>query len=246
MLQLLEPQLLDADHNQNHGAVAALHRTPDYFRTPSPSRTDAADTALRAWFEDWLTIPVCHFFYMPMPAYLHLTNATVILLRRARLVLLTRYRQGDTYTPEIHMSNSGAASTSINNGGSSNDLMLDLLERLASRFEEARIEMAAAHCSEWSNDLLDLVAWKLKERKACIEKWVKVIANEGHINARSGGEAGESHGAVESGGNGGDFGTFGAIGDPSLWLDPLEALLMGGGDAYESPFQPNGALAWDG
>ncbi|KPM46317.1 hypothetical protein AK830_g26 [Neonectria ditissima] len=92
LLQLLEPQLFDAEHVKSHEAVAALYHTPDYFRTPSTSKKDAADTAPRAWFEDWLTIPVCHFFYMPMSGYLHLTNATVILLRRARLALLTRYR----------------------------------------------------------------------------------------------------------------------------------------------------------
>ncbi|KEZ45802.1 hypothetical protein SAPIO_CDS1616 [Scedosporium apiospermum] len=234
LLQLLESQLFDADHNQNHEAVAALQHAPDYFRIPSTRKTDAADTALRAWFEDWMTIPVCHFFYMPMSGYLHLTNATVILLRRARLVLLTRYRQGDSYAPETHMNNNGAASTSADAGGSSNDLMLDLLDRLASRFEEARKEMAAAHCSEWANDFLDLISWKLKERKACIEKWVDVIANEAHANARGGVEAGESHRPGESGGDGGDLTAFETVEDPSLWLDPLEALLLGGGNPYES------------
>ncbi|KAK7413663.1 hypothetical protein QQX98_007445 [Neonectria punicea] len=220
MLQLLEPQLLDADHIQNHEAVAALHHTPDYFHTPSTSKKDTADTALRAWFEDWLAIPVCHFFYMPMSGYLHLTNATVILLRRARLALLTRYRQGDSYAPEADMNNNGAASTSIDAG---NDLMLDLLDRLASRFEKARIEMAAAHCSKWANDFLDLVSWKLRERKACIEKWINVIANEAHVNAHSGVAAGE-----------GDLTAFQTMDEQGLWLDSLEALLMGGGDAYES------------
>ncbi|KAK7428872.1 hypothetical protein QQZ08_004642 [Neonectria magnoliae] len=220
LLQLLEPQLLDADHIQNHEAVAALHHTPDYFHTPSTSKKDAADTALRAWFEDWLTIPVCHFFYLPMSGYLHLTNATVILLRRARLALLTRYRQGDSYAPEADMNNIGAVSTSIDAGS---DLMLDLLDRLASRFEEARIEMAAAHCSKWANDFLDLVSWKLRERKACIEKWINVISNEAHVN-RPG----------ELGGDGGDLTTFQTMDESGLWLDSLEALLMGGGDAYES------------
>lgn len=232
----MEPQLLDADHIQNHEAVAALHHTPDYFHTPSTSKTDAADTALRAWFEGWLTIPVCHFFYMPMSAYLHLTNATMILLRRARLALLTRYRQGDSYAPEAHVNNNGAASTSIDAGGSSNDLMLDLLDRLASRFEEARIEMAAAHCSEWANDFLDLVSWKLRERKECIEKWINVIANEAHVNAHSGVEVGENHRSSELPGDGGDVTAFGTMDESGIWLDPLEALLMGGGDARESWF----------
>lgn len=227
---------MDADHIQNHEAVATLRHTPDYFHTPSTSRTDAADTALRAWFEDWLTIPVCHFFYMPMSAYLHLTNATVILLRRARLVLLTRYRQGDSYVPEMQLNNNRAVSTTINAGGDSNDLMLDLLDRLASRLEGARIEIASAHCSEWSNDLLDLISWKLRERKTCIEKWINVIADEAHVNSRSGVEAGESHGSDESVGYGGGLTAFGTVNETALWLDPLEALLLGGGDATGSRF----------
>lgn len=173
---------------------------------------------------------------MPMSGYLHLTNATVILLRRARLALLTLYRQGDRYASETRINNSGAASTSINAGGSSNDLMLDLLDRLASRFDDARVEMAAAYCSEWANDFLDLISWKLRERKACIEKWVNVIANEAHVNARSGVEAGESHRPGELGRDRGDVTAFETMDDSGLWLDPLEALLLNGGDAYGSWF----------
>ncbi|KAI9154853.1 Transcription factor himD [Paramyrothecium foliicola] len=234
-LQLLEPQLLDADHFQNQEAIAALQHTPDYFRTPSISKKEAADIALRAWFEDWLTIPVCHFFYLPMSAYSHLTNATVILLRRARLVLLTCYRQGDPYVPKADMNLNAGDFPRTDSGGSSNDLMLDLLDRLASRFEQARVEMAAAHCSEWANNLLDLIAWKLRERKTCIEKWIKVIANQAHANSQSGAEvAGDSYRPGEQSGYNGDLAAFQALDEPSLWLDPLEALLMGNGDAYES------------
>lgn len=219
MLQLLEPQLLNADHVRHHEAITALQNTPAYFHVPSISKTDSADTALRAWFEDWLAIPVCHFFYMPSSAYLHLTNATVVLLRRSRLVLLTRYRQGN-----LHALGTGASTSS----GTSDDLMLDLLDRLASRLEEARVEMAAALCAEWNNDLLDLVAWKLRERKACIEKWVEAIANE---NARRVAGVGAINGTGE---DPGDFSGFGTIDEQGLWLDPLEALLMSGGDGYGS------------
>lgn len=171
-----------------------------------------------------------------MSGYLHLTSVTVILLRRARLALLTRYRQGDCYAPETNMNDNGTASTIVDAGGPSNDLMLDLLDRLATRFEEARIEMAAAHCSEWANDFLDLVAWKLRERKACIEKWINVIAKEAHVNARSGFEAAESHRPPESGGDRGDLTALETMDESGLWLDPLEQLLLGGGDAYDSWF----------
>lgn len=222
LLQLLEPQLVDVNDFQEDGAVAALHHTPDYFRVVSNSRKDVADTALRAWFEDWLTIPVCHFFYLPMSAYLQLTNAVVILLRRSRL-LLTRHPIGDFYPPQMGINGVPFASV---DAGSSNDLMLSLLDRLALRFEEARKEMAAAHCSEWANDFLDLVSWKLRERKACIEKWMKIIA-EAQLNAPSGVEAGGSLG------NGGDLTASFNMDEPTLWLDSLDELLVGA-DAYES------------
>lgn len=233
LLQGSEPQLLDTDHIHNHEAVVALHRTVYSFHTTSTSKTDAAEAALRAWFEDWLTIPVCHFFYMPMSAYMHLTISAVILLRRARLVLLTRYWQRDSSSPEMHMNNNAVTSTSVDIGGSSNDLMLDLLDRLASRFKEAKREMAAAHCSKWSNDFLDLLSWKFRERKACIEKWADVFDNEAQVNARIRDEAREGHRSGESSGDGGDLTAFETTDETGLWLDPLEALLHDG-DAYES------------
>lgn len=170
-----------------------------------------------------------------MSAYLHLTSVTVILLRRARLALLTRLRQGDSYAPETDINNGDVASKRIDAGGSSDDLMLDLLARLASRFEEARVEMAAAHCSEWANAFLDQVSWKLRERKACIEKWINIIANEAYANPRIGVEAGgKSYGSGELGGDGGDATTLQTMDESGLWLDSFEALLLGRGDNYES------------
>jgi hypothetical protein len=183
-----------------------------------------------------MTIPVCHLFYMPMSAYSHLTNVTVILLRRARRVLLARYRQGDACTSTTDTNDSGTASRTMTTGGGlKDDLMLHLLERLASRFEQARIEMAAAHCSEWRNDLLDLIAWKLRERKDCIEKWAEVIAKETPGSVRSNVEnGGEIRRLGETAGNGGELPAFQTMDESELWLDSLEAVLMGGGDAYGS------------
>ena len=224
---------MDVDHFRNYEAIAALHHTPDYFHAASESQKDAAHTALRTWFEGWLTIPVCHFFYMPTSGYLQLMNATTILLRRSRLMLLTRHRLGgDPYPPETD-ANNAASFICTDASNSSDDLMVDLLERLASRFEEARIEMAAALCFEWANELLDLVAWKLRERKTCIEKWVKIIATEAQSNAFSGVEAEGSQKPGEACGNEGNSTASQNVEETALWLDPLEALLLGA-DAYES------------
>lgn len=239
MVQLLEPQLLDLSRFRNTEVVTALRNTPDYFRKASQSRKETADKALRDWFEEWLTIPVCHFFYMPMTGYLQLMGMTTILLRRARLKLLARYRLGDAPHPtDADFLNQDTHSTEASSG--LDDLMLDLLERLASRFEEAKVEMAAAHCSEWANDFLNLVAWKLRERKDCTEKWMAIIANEARhpANERSGVEAGggmERPGVpawLDGGGmNGAD--SYQNMEDPGLWLDPLEELLLSG-QAFES------------
>lgn len=226
---------MESDNRQPYEAATnGLKNTPDYFREPSLSKREAADTALRAWFDDWLTVPVCHFFYMPMSGYLHLTNAVVVLLRRARLVLLTRYRQGNPLASDNNMHLDGNAPFLENHvSGTTDDLMLDLLSRLASRFEEARVEMAAAHCSEWENNVTDLVSWKLRERKGCIEKWVNVIAKE---TARGAESVAATQGLPASNMMETDFSAFQGMDQTGMWLnpmDPLEALLLGGGDVYD-------------
>ncbi|KAL3488949.1 hypothetical protein BJX62DRAFT_239533 [Aspergillus germanicus] len=251
LLQLLEPQLVGSSMSPSQTyekAVAALRHTPGYFCTDTTNkgRKDAADIPLQAWFEHWLTIPVCHFFYMPMSGYMQLMDATVILLRRARLTLLARYRSGETNPSEtdISMNTNGASyptCVSVDAGsGNLDDLMLNFLSHLASRFEEARIEMAAAHCSEWANDFLNLVAWKLRERKACIERWVSILANEAHLSAPSVIEVAGGYRVGEPGSDTGGLGdtttsAFQNMDEPGLWLGdgPLGELLLGG-DAFES------------
>ncbi|KAH7320675.1 hypothetical protein B0I35DRAFT_459447 [Stachybotrys elegans] len=234
LLQLLEPQLVGVGRFQNDEVVDALRHTPNYFHPASGSKKEAADTALRAWLEYWLTIPVCHFFYMPMPGYLQLTDVIVILLRRARLLLVARYRLEDSHFSEVNMNNNRAPS-SADTGSSSDDLMLGLLDRLASRFEEARIEMAAAHCSEWANDLFGLIAWKLRERIACIEKWISIISKEKFVNTLNAeAESSLKHGELGLG-DGSDLAAFQYANESILGLDSLEQFLMdGNGGAFES------------
>ncbi|KAH8168502.1 Winged helix-turn-helix transcription repressor DNA-binding protein [Sarocladium implicatum] len=237
LMQLLEPQLVEADNLRNREAVAALRNTPDYFRSASVGGQEAADIALKACFEEWLSIPVCHLFYMPMSSFLQFTSGIVILLRRARLKLLNRYRLGDSNSAEsIVNPNNVLANGHVTNG--SDDLMLDYLSRLASQFERARIEMAAAHCSEWSNDILDLSSWKLRERKGCMEKWAKIIDRDTQSSATlatDGAGVQQSHRHSDFVyGSEGLSNPFQGMEEPSFWLDPLEALLLGGEDPHES------------
>jgi hypothetical protein len=42
-------------------------------------------TALKAWLENWLAIPVCSYFYMPQPAYVQLVHGAMMLSRWVRV-----------------------------------------------------------------------------------------------------------------------------------------------------------------
>ena len=119
--------------------------------------------------------------------------------------------------------------------GDTEDLMLDLLEHLATRFEQARAEMEAARCSEWRNDLLDMIAWKLKERKACIEKWAKIIFKV--VQRTQGGEPHHGHGrfGFDEENEADDLFAIPHTSEPlESWLDPIEAFLMENSDNFDS------------
>jgi hypothetical protein len=77
---------------------------------------------------------------MPMSGYLQLMDVTVILLRRARLTVLARFRLRDSYQPGTEGTNNGTSSTSVgvDPSSSSDDLMLNLLDRLAIRRSKDR------------------------------------------------------------------------------------------------------------
>jgi hypothetical protein len=235
-MQLLEPQVVDLYSLRNYDAIAALQNTPDYFRTPAIDGKKAADIALKACFDSWISIPVCHLFYMPVSAFMHITMGVVILLRRSRLKLLSRYGLKDPRFSELN-NNMNLAFMGVDAGTGSDDLMLDLLDRLASRCEEARIEMASAHCAEWSNDFLDLLSWKLRERKGCTEKWVDIIGKDAQQNALDGGGDGQQQQQRWNDlmyGSEGVSTAFQDMYDSGFWLDPLEYVLFGGEEHWFS------------
>lgn len=192
------------------------------------NKNDTADTALRAWFESWLSVPVCYFFYMPMPGYGHLMRAIVALLCRARLILLARHGPDPKSVSSVNRAEEPARDTQMPDATGTEGLMLDLLDRLAARFDAARMEMSTAHGVEWKNDFLAQVSWKLRIRKLRIEKWVEIIGAE---------RRGEAHGATEPREPDPSAADPDAVkndgleavdGDAeAMWQDPLEALLRG-------------------
>ncbi|KAH8664742.1 hypothetical protein BX600DRAFT_303330 [Xylariales sp. PMI_506] len=64
---------------------------PTSFISPSLSRASLLDVfsqftaALKTWLENWLTIPVCSYFYMPQPIFTQLTHVAMMIVRWVRL-----------------------------------------------------------------------------------------------------------------------------------------------------------------
>lgn len=52
--------------------------------------------------------------------------------------------------------------------------------------------MAAAHCSEWANNPLDMLSWKFRKRKSCLEKWTEALSDEANAIAPSSLETAET------------------------------------------------------
>ncbi|KAK9249926.1 hypothetical protein V1507DRAFT_76960 [Lipomyces tetrasporus] len=142
----------------SHFSTARLRLLESHLAN-AETLTPAATAALETWFDKWLSIPVCYYFYMPIPGFGHLIYTVTMLARRARILVLARDE-----------------SDSDTNNYAGDDLMLDVLEALAKRFESAREEMCAAHGGEWNNDLLDLAGRRLRVIGARIERWSNIVA----------------------------------------------------------------------
>lgn len=139
-------------------------------------RHRAATSVLKSWIDQWLSIPVCYYFYMPQPGYGHLIYAITLLARQARLSLLSK--------AQTHFANSVSSCASTNTARPAADnvdtrmtetLVLNALDSIASRFEAAREEIGIAHGREWANDLSDLIARTLRVKMVRIEKWSRVL-----------------------------------------------------------------------
>lgn len=146
------------------------------FDAEAFDRYHAAISVLRAWVNNWLTIPVCYYFYMPQPGYGHLMYVVTMLARQARLSLLANVQPNSASSIYSHVSADTAHRVTKNVDAEATEiLVLNALETFAARFEAAREEIGAAHGQEWENNLLDLIAKTLRVKRARIENWSKVL-----------------------------------------------------------------------
>ena len=179
---------------------------------PSPSDPSTDDTfrgfnaALKAWFEGWLAVPVCSYFYMPQPACGQLIYSLRMLAECAKLFsskdqlvyTSTAQSQASTSTrPPVNMSPSEQSSigmpkpfsADIQNNNSvaaagaevSAQLgqkieILGILEAMVRRLEAASEEISEAQGFPWKNDFWALAAKKLKTKRPRFEKWSEIVA----------------------------------------------------------------------
>ncbi|KAK9250686.1 hypothetical protein V1507DRAFT_339903 [Lipomyces tetrasporus] len=164
-LRLFEPLLSDI--------------SPSLANTEMFNHHHPATSVLNSWLNTWLAIPVCYYFHMPQPGYGHLIYAITMLVRQARLSLLSRAH------PNRASSISDVPGVTVNTASiglgteTSERLVLDALESLAARFGAARGEMGAAYGKVWENDFLDLVAKTLRGKKTRIERWSRILVTTG-------------------------------------------------------------------
>jgi hypothetical protein len=151
-VRLLEPQLSQAD-----------------------PWNDAISVALRTWFNTWLAMPACYYFYMPMPGFGQLIYTVTFLARRARIILLARDRARDGSAGTKPLQPTPQAVVPNNFSEATEELMLGVLESLAVRFASAKDEMVTIHGGDWNNDFLDVAARTLRVIKPRIERWCEIV-----------------------------------------------------------------------
>ncbi|KAG4430950.1 hypothetical protein IFR05_013558, partial [Cadophora sp. M221] len=146
-LRLYEPLLQDA---YLLDTVSRTMTTLSLSDTSTQLRFSGCLLALKTWFEHWLTIPVCYYFYMSQPLAAQLIYSMMMLSRWA---LLFSGRGGEE-----------------NNVGCEGQIdVLGILDKTATRFEAAKMEMSAAQGGVWKNGIWDLAARKLRLKSRRVE-----------------------------------------------------------------------------
>ena len=163
---------------------------------------------LKRWFDDWLTVPVCSYFYMPQPTSVQLVYACMALSWWARVAgpsvvtvssVGTASSQKDAVMPRQPVpAFSGLPACpdlslpqpyGPSSGQMLGTLRADILARpelqfdvfavlgtMATRFESAKKEMAAAHGGAWENDTWDLAADHINLKSFRVQKWCETIS----------------------------------------------------------------------
>ncbi|PVH87891.1 hypothetical protein DL98DRAFT_566293 [Cadophora sp. DSE1049] len=176
-LRLYEPLLYDTS------LLDGISRSCTTISLSDPATFDrfsACHTALKTWFNHWLTIPVCFYFYMSQPLPAQLRYSMVMLSQWA--LLFSRSRQITSVTSPRAQSNrhpdTSQAYTNISDAEEEIGV-LSILYIIATRFEAAKTEMSAAQGGVWKNGIWDLAAKKIRMKRSRIEKWWLTVESAG-------------------------------------------------------------------
>ncbi|KAK0113821.1 hypothetical protein ONS95_014069 [Cadophora gregata] len=172
-LRLYEPLLYDAS------LLDGISRSCTTLSLSDPTifnRFSSCLSALKKWFEHWLTIPVCFYFHMsqPLPAQL---RYSMVMLSQWALIFSPSRLTGPSSSPRAHSNQPSGRNPPSRidlNVGEQIDI-LSILDTVVTRFEAAKTEMSAAHGGVWRNGIWDLAAKKIRMKRARIEKcWLTV------------------------------------------------------------------------
>ncbi|RFU34760.1 hypothetical protein B7463_g1534, partial [Scytalidium lignicola] len=169
-----------------------------------------SNDALKTWFLNWLSIPVCDYFYIPQPVYGQLIYGAVILSRWAKFSPM----KNQDYNPSV-VESTGPLEQQVHPTQTPNsELQIpiewtpitpitlkkdvpaqsgpqidirSILDALADRFEHVVKEIRTIEGGVWNNGIWDLAAKKIKLANSRLEKWsdvISVVGGEGILLSR--------------------------------------------------------------
>ncbi|KAI1076236.1 hypothetical protein F5B20DRAFT_573018 [Whalleya microplaca] len=200
-LRLWEPPIID---------MTLLENISNSFTSLSLGSASSLDifyrsnTALKSWFELWLSIEISDYFILPMPICAQLINAVTMLSRWAKLASPdtgcgTNTASSSTGNglpnpaPTLKMKDidpaiPAAVSTIKAHFRSQPELHIDvlgILQAMTTRFEEARREVGITQGGVWDNNIWDLAARKINITRLKLERWAEIVAS---MSAESSGD----------------------------------------------------------
>ncbi|KAI1105548.1 hypothetical protein F4804DRAFT_303786 [Jackrogersella minutella] len=177
-----------------------------------------ASTALKSWFDYWLSIEVTDYFVLPMPVAAQLINAVTMLARWSKLSSPDRSPSlNSTATAPVPIVRSdpgcsGAAMVLVTSLGSKDtptiptavhairthlisqpELHIDvpgILQDMASRFEKAREVSEKQDGVAWENDTWNMAARKIKGTCLKLERWAELVVAADRERRKPGSSAG--------------------------------------------------------
>jgi len=166
---------------------------------PSKLGIYRSHAVLKTWIENWLSIPVCSYFYMPQPLWGQLIYGTTMLSRWASLTSIKNKIRTTSTTqdehsiltqpleqepdpspepPNLDLQKPHTRVTLKAQILTQPELQIDVLgvlEAMALRLESATKEITAAQGGVWINVLWERAAKRLKMKRTKFEKWSEIV-----------------------------------------------------------------------